>query len=121
MIGTFKFIAAGYFGIDAAFSGGAGMIVWGFLFHFFIATCFAAGYFLLYPYLPFLHKNKWISGLLYGAFMWTWMNYVILPFTHTPPDAFTWQAALRNWVIVSICVSLPIAWLADRFYNEPAK
>ena len=113
--GTFKFIASGAFG-KAAFSGGADMIAWGVFFHFLIATSFAAGYFLLYPCLSILRKNKWLSAIIYGIFIWAWMNYVVLPLTLAPPAPFSWEAALRNTVIVTACVSLPVAWLAHRFY-----
>src|SRR5438552_15470724 len=37
------------------------MILTGLLFHFIIACCFATGYFLVYPHIKFLHRNKIVS------------------------------------------------------------
>ena len=45
-------VASGVFGKDA-FAGGATMAVYGLLFHFIIAYCFAIAYFVWYPLLGF--------------------------------------------------------------------
>ncbi|HXB93468.1 MAG TPA: hypothetical protein VNU72_14315, partial [Puia sp.] len=44
----FRFIASGVFGKQAT-SGGTDMVVYGVLFHYFIAFCFTAVFFILYP------------------------------------------------------------------------
>lgn len=115
--GTLKFIAAGVFG-KAAFSGGLGMIAAGAVFHYFIATSFAAGYFLAYPRLPLLHKNKWLSGVLYGVFVWAVMNLLVVPMSNAPQNPFAWDSALKNMAILMVCIGLPIAWLADKFFTN---
>ena len=119
-VGTLKFIASGIFGKEA-FSGGYGMVVLGGLFHFFIATSFAAIYFLAYPRLPFLNKSKWISGMLYGVFVWAVMNLVVVPLSNVAQRPFAWDAALKNMAILAVCIGLPIAFLADQFYSQSEK
>jgi uncharacterized membrane protein YagU involved in acid resistance len=114
-VATLKFVASGVFG-KAAFSGGAGMVLSGAVFHYFIATSFAAGYFLAYPSLPFLQKNKWLSGILYGVIVWTVMNLLVVPLSNAPQSPFAWDSALKNMAILIVCIGLPIAWLADKFY-----
>lgn len=114
---TLKFIASGVFG-KAAFSGSAGMVVAGAVFHYFIATSFATGYFLAYPRLSFLRKNKWLSGVLYGVFVWSVMNLLVVPLSNAPRGPLTLESALKNMAILIVCIGLPIAWLAERFYNE---
>lgn len=115
---TFKFIASGAFG-KSAFEGGADMVAWGIFFHFLIATSFAALYFLAFPHLAFLRKNKWWRGVLYGGlFVWVVMNRLVLPLTLSPQAEFSWPNALRGMAILAVCVGLPIAWLAERFYTE---
>lgn len=116
-VATLKFIASGVFG-KAAFSGGAEMVAAGAFFHYFIATSFTAGYFLVYPGLPLLQKNKWMSGVFYGIFVWTLMNRVVVPLSHAPQSPFAWDSALKNMAILVVCIGLPIAWLADRFYSS---
>lgn len=115
-VGTLKFIASGVFG-KAAISGGADMVASGAVFHFFIATSFAGAYFLAYPRLPFLQKNKWVSGILYGVFVWAVMNLLVVPLSNAPQRPFAWDSALENMAILVMCIGLPIAWLADKFYT----
>src|SRR5204863_5093406 len=59
-------IAAGVFGKNVIGSETVTALI-GLLFHFFIAYIFAAGYFLIYPHIKFFHRNKIISGLIYGV------------------------------------------------------
>ena len=115
-IPIFKFIASGAFG-KAAFRGGLDMALWGFLFHYFIAYCWAILFFLLYPRIKFLSKNKVLSGLGYGIVIWIVMNRVILPLTLVTRGAFTWKGAIIGAVILMIMVGLPIAILAHRYYH----
>lgn len=114
-VGTLKFVAGGVFG-KAAFSGGYDMVALGAVFHYFIATSFAAGYFLMYPRLAFLQKNKWLSGVLYGVFVWAVMNLLVVPLSNAPHGPLAWELALKNMAILVVCIGLPIAWLAERFY-----
>ncbi len=118
--GTLKFIASGVFG-NMAFSGGYDMVALGTVFHYFIATSFAAGYFLVYPRLPLLQKNKWASGVLFGLFVWAVMNLLAVPLSHAPQGPFAWDSALKNMAILVVCIGLPIAWLAERFYSTNQK
>lgn len=116
-VGTLKFIASGVFG-KAAFSGGYDMVALGAVFHYLIATGFAAGYFLAWPRLTFLQKNKWASGVLYGVFVWAVMNLLVVPLSHAPQSPFAWDSALKNMAILVVCIGLPIAWLADKFFSS---
>jgi hypothetical protein len=86
-VGTLKFIASGVFG-KSAFSGGYDMVALGAFFHYFIATSFAAGYFLAWPRLAFLQKNLWLSGVLYGVFVWVVMNLLVVPMSQAPQSPF---------------------------------
>ena len=114
-LGTLKFIASGVFG-KAAFEGGAGMVLLGAVFHFFIALGFATAYFLVYPRLPFLKKNKWINGIGLGLLVWSVMNLLVVPLSNAPQSPFAWGSALLNMAILIVCIGLPITFLADRFY-----
>ena len=58
------------------------MALLGLLFHFIIAYSFAAGYFFIYPHVRFLHRNKIISGLLYGIIVWAIMNLIVVPLSN---------------------------------------
>lgn len=112
----FQGISSGVFGKDA-FTRGSEMIIYGGIFHYIIAFCFTTGYFLVFPYVPFLRKQKIISGLLYGIFAWAWMKYVVLPFTQIQSSPFNWTNAIISASILMVCIGLPISLMAHKYYS----
>lgn len=116
-LGTLKYIAAGAFGA-AATTGGNSMAALGLLFHYIIALCWTAGYFLVYPKLPFLRWNKWFNAVAYGVFVQTLMRFVVLPLTKVAPRTFSWSGFTKNAVILMFSIGLPVALLADRYYRR---
>ncbi len=111
--GVLRFIAKGAVGTDAL-EGGSEMLLLGMVIHFIIAFCFAIGYFVVFPYVPFLRKYKVISGLLYGIFVWAFMRYVVLPMTFNPPGPLTFENAWKNIVILMLAIGLPISLIVHR-------
>ena len=114
----FKFIASGAFGAGKAFSGGDIMIVWGVFFHYFIALSWTLLFFLIYPTLPWLRKNKYIAGLLYGIFVWVMMNRVVIPLSEIPQRPFDLKGALIGMSILMVAIGLPISILTHRYYSR---
>jgi uncharacterized membrane protein YagU involved in acid resistance len=90
----------------------------GLVFHFFIATSFAAFYFMIYPKIKFLATQKLIAGLVYGIFVWIIMNLVIVPITLIPHKPLEFYFVLRNVIILMLMVGLPISLLAHRYYSK---
>ncbi|HEX2605894.1 MAG TPA: hypothetical protein VHK91_00890, partial [Flavisolibacter sp.] len=78
----FKYIASGVFG-ERALNGGMAMAFWGLFFHYIIAFCFTIFFFFIYPVLFRWIRNKVLTGLLYGLFIWVLMNLVIVPLSAT--------------------------------------
>lgn len=115
--GVFKYIASGALG-KAALEGGSEMIALGALFHYIIALSWTTLYFLLYPKVPFLKQNKWINAIIYGIIVWTVMNLIVLPLTQIAPRTFNVSGVLKNMVILIICIGLPAALSADKFYKR---
>ena len=114
---VFKYIAGAVFGAEAG-SGGKLMIIWGAVFHYMIAFAFTAFLFLIYPKVTRWFKNKYITGLTYGLFIWALMNFAIVPLSKIgqfPPDPT--QAAVTE-LIVTCMVGIPVAWIAHRFYSR---
>ncbi|MBK7873553.1 MAG: hypothetical protein IPJ74_24260 [Saprospiraceae bacterium] len=106
-----KFIASGMYG-RAAFIGGAEMAALGLLFHFLIATFWAALFFLTYPILCRISKNKIINGISYGILIWLVMNLVVLPFTNTPKGEFNLVPAIIGASILILFVGLPLSFFS---------
>jgi hypothetical protein len=115
--GILKYVASGAFG-KSALEGDNSMALWGLLFHFIIAMVWAKVYFLAYPYIPFLKQNIFVNALIYGILVWSVMNLVVVPMSQIPPRPFNWENALKNMAILCVCIGLPMAWLADKFYKQ---
>lgn len=85
------FIASGVFG-DRAYSGGLSMALWGLLFHFIIAFAFTVLFFLLYRSSRFIQRLGILFSVIYGAFMWSVTQFIVIPLSHissVAPLSFT--------------------------------
>ena len=115
--GVLKYIASGAFG-KKAFAGGTEMVIYGLLMHFIIAYSFTILYLFAYPYIGLFKKQKVLSGLLYGIFVWAVMNLLVLPFTNVAQAAFRWDKALLNMSILMVMIGLPIALMVNHYYEK---
>jgi hypothetical protein len=107
----FRFIASGVFGRQAT-SGGTDMVVYGVLFHYFIAFCFTCAFFIGYPRLPFLRRSPWLIGIAFGIFIWIIMNGIVVPLSRTSPITYTWSGVLIGIGVLIIAIGLPVSFLA---------
>jgi uncharacterized membrane protein YagU involved in acid resistance len=115
-------IAGGAFGKEASANGNM-MIVWGLLFHFLIAISFTFLFFLLAKMIPSLVRYPIIIAIIYGAFIWVFMRYVVLNYISTIKiTPIVGQEKIINTiigaVILMICIGLPDALLAKRYLKE---
>ncbi|MFA5835133.1 MAG: hypothetical protein WDA22_16765 [Bacteroidota bacterium] len=112
-----RFIASGVFG-NSAFSGGIVMASYGLLFHFVIAFSWTTLFFVIYPKLMRLSKNKYLLGIVYSVVIWSGMNLVVLPLSNVPQLPFTVAKGAEAIGILIVCVGLPISILAHRYYTK---
>ena len=108
-------IARGALG-NSAYDGGVGTALVGAGLHFVIAFCFTVFYFFIFPFIPFLKKQRIISGLLYGIFVWCVMNLAVLPLLHIANIPAKWDSIVRGAVILMFCIGLPISLIVSRYY-----
>jgi len=108
-------IARGALG-NSAYEGGIATALAGVGFHFVIAFCFTVFYFFFFPYIPFLKKQRVISGLLYGIFVWCVMNLAVLPLLNISVIPTKWASISRGAVILMFCIGLPISLIVSRYY-----
>ena len=113
-----EYIAGGWYG-SAALDGSLKMNLIGGLSHFFIATCWTALFYFLYPRFHFLRKNRLISGVIYGLVIWAVMNLAVLPLSawHAPVTIDPREAAKAAFILV-VCVGLPVAVGAGGYYQS---
>ena len=112
-----RFVASGYFG-TAAVTGGRSMIFAGLIIHYLIAFAFTVFFFLLFPKIKTFSKNKILTGIVYGIFVWVVMNIIVLPFSNIAYRPFHISNALINVIILIVCVGIPLSFMADTFYNK---
>lgn len=111
-------VASGAIGREAAINGGIKTALLGLAFHYLIATTATAVFYLASRKLHFLIKSPIPMGLLYGVFVYLFMNFVVLPLSNiarrgTPPLS----ARAIQALIIMFCVGLPIA-LIVRWYSK---
>lgn len=114
--GVLKFIASGVFG-DEAFSGGTGIVLMGLLFHFIIAYSFTVLFFLIYPQIKFLQKNRIITGIVYGIFIWMIMNLIVVPLSNTPSLSMKAGRIIKSMLILIVMVGLALSFIAHKFFS----
>lgn len=113
----FNFIAGGAIGLEKGLSGGAAVVALGVLIHYFISFSFTLFFFVMYPVIVL--RNKYVNGLLYGAFVWVVMNLIVLPFSALPAKPFVFNGqALIGLLILMVVFGPPISLLADRYYTH---
>jgi hypothetical protein len=118
--GVFKFIASGVFG-RAAFAGGMDMVLAGAAFHY----CIAMGWALLYGWLTLrlegCHARKFLSGIGWAFVVWCTMTFVVVPLSRTPRIPLTARGAVIAFLILVVCVGLPVSLVIARFHERIVK
>lgn len=109
-------IAAGLLGAEAAQHGGPVTYILGILLHFFIASCFAAAYYLASRRLTFLVEHPLVCGMVYGVIVELVMDLVVLPLSALHATGpYELHDLLLGIGVHMITVGLPIAYSVNRF------
>jgi uncharacterized membrane protein YagU involved in acid resistance len=82
--------------------------------HYFIAFTVAATYAVVSRYLPVVTEHSVSSGLLYGAAVYLFMAFVVLPLSRLNRP-FSMSFFLGQLVINMFCVGLPTALVIRHF------
>lgn len=114
----FNFIASGVFG-PAATSGGTPMAVAGVAFHLMIAIGWTALFFLAARQFEALRRQAITAAVVYGLFVWTMMNMVVLPLSRVRMAAtFNVTQAAIGALIIVVFVGFPISLGARRYFSQ---
>ena len=112
-------IASGVLG-RGAYSGGVRTALLGLALHLFIALVWATVFVLVSRFLPFLTQHAVLSGLIYGAFIYVVMYYLVLPHTNVFPKNHASGPVLLNSIAAMVfLVGLPISLVNRRFGLPP--
>jgi uncharacterized membrane protein YagU involved in acid resistance len=110
-------IASALLGREQAFQGGWATGFLGFFLHYLITFLFTLFYFLMYPRLPILSRNKYLSGIVYGWLVFVIMNFVVLPLSALPSSSMQLTDAIVGLIMLPIVIGLPISIGASRYYK----
>ena len=108
-----QYIASGALG-RSAFQGGLATAALGAAFHFSIAWVAAAAFVLASRRLEILKAHAVPAGLFYGAAVYFFMNYVVLPLSAVAPGTFQLGLFLNGVLGHALFVGLPISLFARR-------
>ena len=113
---VFRFIASGLIGVGAARSYGAASIALGVAMHFFIALFWTSLFYLLSRKLDFLTRRPVLGGLIYGAFVYLFMNYVAVPLSRVPlrPAPVTLPTRINAVLAILLFIGLTISLLTRK-------
>lgn len=115
-------IATGLLG-TRAYSDGANSAVFGVFLHFLIAFGAATVYYLASRKLPFLIQRPILAGLIYGALVYLFMHWIVLPPSAVPKGnlPFVYKAAefVEHWFFVGLPIALSVRYAAPTS-AEPA-
>jgi hypothetical protein len=112
-IQVLQYIASGALG-KSAFQGGLATAALGAAFHFIIAWVAAAVFVLANRRLQVLKTHAAPAGLLYGAAVYFFMNYLVLPLSAVAPGTFQLGLFLNGVIGHALFVGLPISLFARR-------
>ena len=93
----------------------------GLLIHFIIALLWAALFFILYRRLNLMKINKIVTGILYGLFVWTIMNVVLLPLWSHKPFVFNPESSTINAVILILAIGMSLSLIAHQYFSKANK
>jgi hypothetical protein len=113
-IAILQSVASGAMG-PSSFNGGLATAALGLFFQFLIATIWATIYVIASRSISFLITNAPLAGVLYGIFVYFFMNRVVVPLSAAHKSAFTMRGMVIGVVIHIFCIGLPIALVTRRF------
>lgn len=116
-VAVLHYVASGAFG-DQAYEGGISMALWGLFFHFLIAFAFTGLFFLLYRYWPAFRRAGIFICVIYGVFMWSVTQFLVIPLSRIPDGGTIHlaNAAVAIGILV-VCISIPLYYVARWFYS----
>jgi hypothetical protein len=112
-IQVLQYIASGALG-KKAYEGGLISAGLGTVFHFLIAFVAAAVYVIAARNFRILRSSWVLAGLVYGVWVWVFMNFGVLPFSAVDGPPLTLPLVLNGVIGHAVFVGLPIAYFARR-------
>ena len=112
---VFQYIASGLIGMKS-FRAGMASVALGVVWHYFIALGWTAIFYAASRKLAVLTRRPVICGLLYGGFVYLFMNLVVLPLSGVPHAraAMTVASRVNGVLALLFCIGLTISLLMSK-------
>jgi len=109
---VFQYIASGLIGMKA-FDAGSASVALGVALHYAIALTWTAVFYAASRKLTILHRRPVISGLLYGAAVYLFMNFAVVPLSRVPHvhNLITLANRINGILALLLCIGLTISLL----------
>lgn len=107
-------IASGLLG-SKAFDGGLATALLGLFLHFFIAFGATAVFVASSRWVILLVQHAYISGPLYGVFVYFFMQNIVIPLSAARKGPFAFKMMVIGVVIHIFCIGLPISLMTRRY------
>jgi uncharacterized membrane protein YagU involved in acid resistance len=107
-------IASGLLGVKS-FQGGLATAALGVGLHFVIALGAATVFYAASRKLAFLTERALVFGVLYGAAIYFFMNFIVLPLSAAPRFKHTTVSVTSDFAVHLFLIGLPIALSARRY------
>ena len=105
-------VASGLLG-QPAYDGGWATAALGLALHFLIAYTAAAIYFIASRWLGVLTRRAWVCGVLYGAWIYAFMNLVVIPLSRFPTTpAYPPVVLVTGLLVHTLGIGVPMALAA---------
>jgi len=108
-------IASTLMGKDA-FTGGIPIALVGLAMHYGISLAWTTIYFFIFPYIPLLSRNAFLSGILYGIFVWAMMTILIVPLVTGHAWSYNTVSLLKSIAPMILLFGPAIAFIIGKHY-----
>jgi hypothetical protein len=112
------YISSAIYGPQAKEIGPPSMAILGLALHYLIALIWTVIFFILYPRIQLMSKNRVITGIVYGYFMQLIMSQVVVKLSNTVKRPFSFEAFLISGAILVVAIGLPLSFIAYRHYKK---
>jgi hypothetical protein len=110
------YISSAIFGPQAKEIGPPSMAILGLFLHYVVAFIWTCIFFVLYPRISAMSKNRVVTGIAYGYFMQMMMQFVVVRLSNTAKGPFHIKGFLINGAILCVAIGIPLSFIAYRHY-----
>jgi hypothetical protein len=113
----FTYISSAIVGPEAYKIGPPSMTILGLILHYLIAFVWTVIFFMAYPKIPILAKNRVLTGIAYGYIMQVCMTFIVVGLiSRIPSRPFNPTGFLMSGAILCVAIGIPLSFMAYRHY-----